>query len=100
MSDYSYDFGVFPDIEIGDRVWNDVNANGVQDGGENNIMSATVELLDASGAVIASALTDPFGNYTFTSNAMTGSTSSFVSNLPLDLSGSYFVRLAASNFTP
>ncbi len=54
-------------------------------------MNATVELLDASGAVIASALTDGFGNYTFTSNAMTGSTPSFVSNLPLELAGSYFV---------
>ncbi len=63
---------------IGDRVWNDLNANGVQDSGEPGIEGATVRLYrDADGdgvaepngddgAAIASTTTDANGNYSFT----------------------------------
>jgi serine-aspartate repeat-containing protein C/D/E len=50
---------------IGDRVWNDLNANGVQDPGEPGIAGVTVQLLNAGGAVIATKTTDANGNYTF-----------------------------------
>ena len=50
---------------IGDRVWNDANGDGVQDGGEAGLAGVTVELRDGSGVVVATAVTDSNGNYTF-----------------------------------
>ena len=46
----SLDAGMFQRATVGDRVWEDVNANGIQDSGEPGISGATVELLDAAGA--------------------------------------------------
>lgn len=50
---------------LGDRVWHDKNANGVQDAGETGIGGVTVQLKNASGAVIGSTVTDASGNYSF-----------------------------------
>ncbi len=60
-------------IEIGNRVWFDANANGVQDADENGIAGVTVELLKYVGpgsayTLIASAVTDANGNYIFSSD--------------------------------
>jgi fimbrial isopeptide formation D2 family protein/uncharacterized repeat protein (TIGR01451 family) len=46
------DAGVYEPVEIGDRVWNDSNADGVQDPGENGVAGATVQLLDSSGTPV------------------------------------------------
>ena len=60
---------------LGDRVWHDANANGIQDVGETGIAGATVELIrdqnqdgdfNDAGEVLASATTDANGNYGFT----------------------------------
>ena len=50
---------------IGDRVWLDANANGIQDAGEDGLEGITVNLLDAAGFVLASMETDVDGNYLF-----------------------------------
>ena len=50
---------------IGDRVWVDCNANGIQDVGEKGASGATVKLLSAAGAVVATTVTDANGNYLF-----------------------------------
>ena len=50
---------------IGDLVWSDLNANGVQDAGEPGIPGVTVELRDSAGATLESTVTDAAGNYTF-----------------------------------
>jgi uncharacterized repeat protein (TIGR01451 family) len=51
---------------IGDRVWEDMNYNGVQDAGENGVAGVTVRLLDAgSNAVMATTTTNASGNYLF-----------------------------------
>ncbi|MEZ5304867.1 MAG: SdrD B-like domain-containing protein [Verrucomicrobiales bacterium] len=55
-------------IEIGNRVWQDLDDNGVQDAGEPAIAGVTVQLLDGSGAVISSVATTPDGNYVFSSD--------------------------------
>ena len=44
------DAGLFQRTTVGDRVWEDLNANGIQDSGEPGISGATVELFDAAGA--------------------------------------------------
>jgi len=59
------DFGLVAPATIGDRVWDDVNANGSDDG-EPGIGGATVILTDANGAEVARTTTDANGNYRFT----------------------------------
>lgn len=54
------------DAIIGDFVWEDLNADGVQDAGEPGIAGVTVLLLDSDGAEIASTETDENGYYAFT----------------------------------
>jgi hypothetical protein len=65
-------------IEIGNRIWNDANANGIQDPGEAVFANVSVELfLDANndgipdGAALATVTTDANGQYIF-SNQVTG----------------------------
>ena len=59
------DFGMVAPATIGDRVWDDKNANG-SDEGEPGIGGVTVILTDANGAEVARTTTDANGNYRFT----------------------------------
>ena len=65
------DFGVRQDgteitYAIKDRVWFDSDADGLQDAGESGIANVTVELLDGTGAKIASTTTNSDGDFSFT----------------------------------
>jgi uncharacterized repeat protein (TIGR01451 family) len=51
--------------KIGDRVWKDLNNNGIQDSGEAGIAGVTVQLKDGA-TVVATTTTDANGNYLFT----------------------------------
>lgn len=65
-SNHSLDAGlVATPATLGDRVWHDANANGVQDAGEAGIGGVTVQLKNADGDVIGSTQTDASGNYSF-----------------------------------
>jgi hypothetical protein len=44
---------------LGDRVWSDSNANGLQDSGEPGINGVTVQLQDSNGNALASVMTMP-----------------------------------------
>ena len=59
------DAGLYKLAELGDRVWYDSNANGVQDAGEAGVQGVRVSLLDAAGNVVSSQNTDAAGNYLF-----------------------------------
>lgn len=61
---------------IGNRVWEDLNGNGIQEAGENGIPNVSVALLNCSGSSIAQTSTNASGLYQF-------------ANLP---AGSYKVR--------
>jgi hypothetical protein len=50
---------------IGNRVWMDANANGIQDIGEGGIPGICVNLRDASGQIVDSTTTDTNGIYGF-----------------------------------
>jgi hypothetical protein len=52
---------------LGDRVWNDLNANGVQDIGERGVAGLTVTLLSgcSGSTVLSSRATNVNGDYTF-----------------------------------
>ncbi|OEZ91580.1 SdrD B-like domain-containing protein [Duganella phyllosphaerae] len=56
---------------IGDRVWEDSNANGVQDVGEAGITGATVQLKDSTGNVVQTTTTGADGKYSFSADAGT-----------------------------
>lgn len=50
---------------LGDRVWVDADADGVQDAGEPGLIGVTVTLRDADGATLSSAVTASDGSYLF-----------------------------------
>ncbi len=54
-----------PTGAIGDRVWFDVDGDGVQDAGEAGISGVTLELLNGAGQVIATEVTTSSGTYLF-----------------------------------
>lgn len=63
--DTSRDAGLYQSASIGDRVWEDLDADGIQDDGEPGIAGVAVELLDDTDDVIASTVTDAAGLYEF-----------------------------------
>lgn len=56
-----------PPIQIGNRVWLDIDHDGVQDADEAPIAGVTVQLFSPGGALLATAVTDAHGNYYFSS---------------------------------
>ena len=58
------DFGLVAPASIGDRVWNDADGNGV-DNGESGVPGVTVILKDASGVEVGRTTTDADGRYRF-----------------------------------
>lgn len=50
---------------ISDTVWYDANGNGVKDTGEGGIPNVTFKLIDAGGQVIATAISDANGAFSF-----------------------------------
>lgn len=69
-NDVKWDAGVYPTppaptCVIGDKVWEDVNKNGIQDYGEVGVGYVTVKLLDCNGQVLSTTQTDENGNYYF-----------------------------------
>ena len=58
------DFGLVAPATIGDRVWNDADGNGA-DNGESGVPGVTVILKDANGVEVGRTTTDANGNYRF-----------------------------------
>ncbi|MBD3793907.1 MAG: hypothetical protein IE889_07095, partial [Campylobacterales bacterium] len=67
-------------IEVGDRVWEDTNSNGVQDYNESGLAGISVELV-CGGVVSSTATTDENGNYIFSSDPIPASTPSHKYNV-------------------
>ncbi|WP_162621924.1 SdrD B-like domain-containing protein [Microbacterium suaedae] len=51
--------------QIGNRVWIDTDADGIQDGGEPPVSGVQVSLFDAAGELVARTETDADGAYSF-----------------------------------
>lgn len=62
-------FGDQQQATIGGTVFNDADGSTIQDAGEPGLAGVTVELLNATGAVVATAVTDASGTFSFTSVA-------------------------------
>ncbi|MFD8396329.1 SdrD B-like domain-containing protein [Streptomyces sp. NPDC059680] len=54
-------------LQIGNRVWQDTNENGIQDADEPGLAGVTVNLYDASGNKIGTTVTNARGEYYFDS---------------------------------
>jgi protocatechuate 3,4-dioxygenase beta subunit len=54
-------------MQIGNRVWIDLNGDGIQDPGEPVVAGVTVRLYDSSGTLVGTAVTDADGQYLFSS---------------------------------
>ena len=59
-------FGNFKLATFSGQVFNDLNANGVQDKGDVGMPAWTVELLTPGGNVVATTVTNKSGNFSFT----------------------------------
>jgi protocatechuate 3,4-dioxygenase beta subunit len=64
--DLTWDAGLYQTAALGDYVWHDLNANGIQEAGEPGIPDVTVELFDCTTMnVLATTNTDANGFYLF-----------------------------------
>jgi uncharacterized repeat protein (TIGR01451 family) len=59
------DFGYFSNTSIGNLVWEDKNANGIQDSGETGVDGIKVQLLDKNNNIIDTKTTANGGKYLF-----------------------------------
>jgi uncharacterized repeat protein (TIGR01451 family) len=67
-------------VQIGNRLWYDLNRNGIQDADEPPVTDTVVELVDSNGRVVDSTRTDAQGEYVFAIDAGT----SYRVRVPLD----------------
>ena len=63
--DLDWDAGLFQSASIGDLVWEDLDADGIQDSGEPGLAGVTVRLLDSSGTPVRSTVTGADGKFVF-----------------------------------
>lgn len=63
--DQGWDAGIYPSSALGDLVWNDTDADGIQDAGEVGIPGVTVNLLDCGASVLQTIQTNASGQYAF-----------------------------------
>ncbi|WP_246844434.1 SdrD B-like domain-containing protein, partial [Hydrocoleum sp. CS-953] len=61
----SLDAGFFKFATLGNKVFNDLDRDGIQDGGEPGIAGATVKLQDSSGQTLSTTTTNGNGIYEF-----------------------------------
>ncbi len=65
--DLTWDAAMYLNCTIGNLVWNDTNANGIQDSGEPGLSGVRVNLYNSiTGDLVAFTTTDQDGNYEFT----------------------------------
>jgi len=76
-------YGTCEEGSIGDRIWEDLNGNGLQDSGEPSVDGCNVRLYDASFRLIASTISQN-GNYNFSGLSR----------------GSYVVEVDLKGFSP
>jgi hypothetical protein len=65
VEDYTVQIVEQPTFNLGDRVWDDLNSDGLQDAGEPGHSNVQVDLYDAGGTLIATTLTAADGSYSF-----------------------------------
>ncbi|MDF7820551.1 SdrD B-like domain-containing protein [Runella sp. MFBS21] len=80
-------------IEIGNRIWKDLDKDGIQDANEPGIDGVTVTLCDSTGATIASAQTANGGQYYFSSANTSGGPAYVQYEVPLKTNTKYIIKI-------
>jgi hypothetical protein len=85
-----------PTIEVGNRVWNDINKNGIQDPNEAVLVGVTVSLYDSLGVLVPNStlVTDANGQFIFSSAPGT-STANFKYGLNIKPNTQYQIKIDA-----
>ncbi|MEI7812991.1 MAG: SdrD B-like domain-containing protein, partial [Ignavibacteria bacterium] len=69
QTDINQDAGIYKPApltsSVGDKVWNDVNRNGIQDNGETGVPAVTVRLYTCADSLVSTKSTDVNGNFLF-----------------------------------
>jgi len=65
-NDMTWDAGLYLPASLGDFIWEDLNADGIQDAGEPGISNVVVRLYDVNSNLVATTNTDANGYYEFT----------------------------------
>jgi uncharacterized repeat protein (TIGR01451 family) len=87
-----------PTLEIGNRVWNDADEDGIQDPSESVISGVVVGLYDAFGTLIDTVTTDASGNYVFSADSSKTDSAGKNYDVPMILGAQYTVAVLSSNF--
>lgn len=69
VNEIDWDCGVYVPSELGDRLWFDLDHDGIQDAGEAGFGGATVRLYGSATNLLDTATTDGVGGYSFTNLA-------------------------------
>jgi len=64
-NDLTWDAGLYRKASLGDKVWEDMDHDDIQDAGEGGIAGVTVKLYTAAGVLVATTKTSSTGNYKF-----------------------------------
>jgi hypothetical protein len=96
--DQGWDAGLSRPASIGGLVWEDLDANGVQDPGEAGIGDVTVRLFNGAGIEVRSTVTDAAGEYVFT--GLTPGSYHVEVDIPDGLVASPRIRAPTTPWTP
>lgn len=61
----NWNVGMYTPASLGDKVWEDLNGNGVMDVGEQGMVGVLITLVNRNGTSVATTSTDGNGNYSF-----------------------------------
>ncbi len=99
-------FGTEAPVEIGNRLWNDANGNGIQDAGEAGMANVTLEIFAdfnndgvPDGAALGTTITSASGQWYFNNSNITDGDPGTAGNQPgLKYGAGYIVRVAAADW--
>ncbi|WP_375446149.1 SdrD B-like domain-containing protein [uncultured Fibrella sp.] len=85
-------------LEIGNRVWNDANRDGVQDPCEPPLAGVIVSLYN-NGTLVASTTTNASGEYYFNNNPVSSTVAGTVSNTAIQPNTAYQIVFGKTQFS-
>jgi uncharacterized repeat protein (TIGR01451 family) len=82
-----------PPTVIGQSLCHDVNGNGLQDRGEPGVAGITVHLFSTTGQILATAVTDAAGHYSFSNGSGTSTPSALFNLAAVGPNSHYTVKM-------
>jgi hypothetical protein len=87
-----------PPLEIGNRVWNDLDNDGIQDANELGIPNVTIELYDGT-TLVGTTTTDSKGNWYFNSVNVPDGSSAAGTQLGVQPNTIYTIKVGSADWT-